>query len=136
VKVTILACDWCKLHKNAVATLQLTNGRVTKSAPTLDLCKPHMNELHKLFQSRKRKVRGPDKQPRRQGRKPFVGVKDKLYVPIVMKLATKQEKFGGRDVRDVTKLSPWNARELLGVMVKAGQIKRHGKGRGAYWTKA
>jgi len=53
-KQTILICDWCPEDTHAVVTLALTNGHVTRGAPTLDLCGKHSREMHKAFVARKR----------------------------------------------------------------------------------
>jgi len=95
-KKTILVCDWCPSgNEHAVATLALTNGRVTKDTPTLDLCKPHVKKLHRLFKARK--SREPKSGERKKWpdaeKRVFAALTNEPTAPIVISRKLKMSQF-------------------------------------------
>lgn len=136
MKVTILACDKCPKHTNAVSTLSLTNGRATKGAPSLDLCGPHVKMMYKLFKAqsvyhlpRKGKLsKAPKKQ--RAGAHNYAALEAKA-IKIIPRLP---ERFTARDFVRTLKISNAVSYRLADVLIKSGKVKSHGKQRGRYLT--
>jgi hypothetical protein len=139
-----LVCDWCPgKSRFAVATLALTNGRVTKSTPTLDLCKKHVREMHRMFKSRRKRGATPPPRPAvaREGRTQHkrsgnYGKKekyDKLWAErkrMAMAIFNKsKEPITYKALRRVP-----NLQRTLAMLKADGKIKREGWSKGARWS--
>jgi len=118
-KQTILICDWCPEDTHAVVTLALTNGHVTRGAPTLDLCGKHSREMFKAFSPRRRKTtqKWPD-------------ADKKIWAVLGPEVMTP------RAVCAKTGLPTYIVQREMLDMLKAKKLKRTGSYRAARYVKA
>jgi hypothetical protein len=131
-KQTILICDWCEDRKDAVATLALTNGLVTRGAPTLDLCKKHVRHLTKMFVPKKRHRTKPVTKPKRRTRTKHDYPKLEAKA---LKLVERFPHLVAVDIAKHLKIGVHTAQQIAKNLITAGKLKAHSSGAGRYLTK-
>jgi hypothetical protein len=142
MKETVLRCDWCvtKPRRFAIVTLALSNGRATKSAPTLDLCEPHRKEIYRAFKTRKpagaKKTLTPKlKAAQDAGKAKHIEMWAARGKQILDFLAKAKDPVPAAELRKVMKKVPKHiyTRTLMSLR-ESKKIKREGWSKSARWS--
>jgi hypothetical protein len=141
MKETVLRCDWCvtKPRKFAIVTLALSNGRATKSAPTLDLCEPHRKEIYRAFQARKpagaKKTLTPKLKASYDARKGrYAEMWAARHKQILDFLAKAKDPVPAAVLRKAIKMPKHTYTRTLGLLRESKKIKREGWSKSARWS--
>jgi len=124
-------CDKCPEPKpNAVASLVLSNGHVTRGALKIDLCVKHKRELERSFKPRSK----PGPKPKRQerlGKGEMAKLRERFA-----RLIAKHAKLSNETVREALGLDTRAATRLLREGVANKQLKHEGRSKSSVFTRA
>jgi predicted HTH transcriptional regulator len=129
-KLSVLICDLCTgKNRYAVVTRQLV-VKGTSVGPEIDLCRSHEQKFLILFKAPRREPKA--KLAKGKTRVAKINYEKDIF-PKIMAYADRGQKFTAMKVGRMLKISSQTvAYRACAMLVKAGKLKRFGKGAGSW----
>lgn len=125
----------------AVTRLSLSDGRKI-SVGQLDLCARHNTKLMKLIQPRQRRsagkvVKGPSRKTSKivEGPKQRTMLEKEALIERAKARFAKIDKLTPKEMSKLLSIPVWQVHEILGRLMKTGDVVKEGKGRGVSYRR-